>query len=139
MHTQTFYMQLNTRRRSVELTSAEQLPSAESSASPRNRYGRHQTSFDLEDSSMAFRKHIGQPTLWWVVGMMLTVELCERLSFYTIVGTQFQFLRKIAPAMSSAAANAITNAFSSLSFMACIFAAIVSDSYLGAMWTTTWC
>lgn len=69
--------------------------------------------------------------LWTVCIFILVVEIAERLCYYSISGTQRNFLTDYPTNMDQGAAGAINSVFTMLSYLSCFLGGYLADQWLG--------
>lgn len=69
--------------------------------------------------------------LWTVCIFILVVEIAERLCYYSISGTQRNFLTDYPTVMDQGAAGAINSVFTMLSYLSCFLGGYLADQWLG--------
>jgi len=69
--------------------------------------------------------------LWTVCIFILVVEIAERLCYYSISGTQRNFLTDPPTNMDQGAAGAINSVFTMLSYLSCFLGGYLADQWLG--------
>lgn len=68
--------------------------------------------------------------MWTVCIFILVVEMCERLCYYTLQGSQRNFLEAAAGLQASAAVS-ISGCWSMLSYLTCMLGGYIADSRVG--------
>eukprot|EP00929_Paragymnodinium_shiwhaense_P061434 TRINITY_DN30681_c0_g1_i1.p1 TRINITY_DN30681_c0_g1~~TRINITY_DN30681_c0_g1_i1.p1 ORF type:complete len:699 (-),score=92.78 TRINITY_DN30681_c0_g1_i1:80-2176(-) len=83
--------------------------------------------------------------LFSVCLFILVVEMCERLCYYTVQGSQRNFLEIVGPerenhtrGMTAASAISISSCWSMLSYVSCLAGGYIADNRLGRYWTIFW-
>lgn len=69
--------------------------------------------------------------LWTVCIFILVVEVAERLCYYSISGTQRNFLTNYPTNMDAGEAGAINSVFTMLSYLSCFLGGYLADQWLG--------
>lgn len=69
--------------------------------------------------------------LWTVCIFILAVEMCERLCYYTIGGTQRYFLMDVPHGYNSGSAAAVNASFAMLAYLSCFLGGNLADNRLG--------
>lgn len=69
--------------------------------------------------------------LWTVCIFILVVEVAERLCYYSISGSQRNFLTDVPKAESQGQAGAINSVFTMLSYLSCFLGGYLADQWLG--------
>ncbi|MCO5552209.1 hypothetical protein L7F22_005721 [Adiantum nelumboides] len=72
---------------------------------------------------------------WRAAGLILGVELCERLAFLGIGLNLVTYLHDIMHLPVPRSANIVTN-FMGASYLTCLLGGFIADTYLGRYWTT---
>ena len=100
----------------------------------------HDHVFNLNASSIWSRLRMDDPkeTRWWVIVMILTVEICERISCYTVLGSAGTLLTHTF-GLSPPTKSSMMAAFTQLSYTTPLLAGIVADTWFGNMWTGLVC
>jgi peptide/histidine transporter 3/4 len=88
------------------------------------------------EDEMSVGDNLRNPLPWYkrklvtVCLSILVVEMCERLCFYSLSGTQ-KFLLQTLFGYSNASSSALTNIFSMIVYGSCILGGWIADSYWG--------